>query len=137
MIDCTERSLFISLFYSAPAECVQYTNWTENNRNINYGLVSRKCDSLLSGWVRYVGPAGSRMLDYCPQVGKRCDTDFQGWINSQPTSGEVRVEKQVCWQGNNICCNWPKRITATHCGKFVVYLVQRLTGCYLRYCGTN
>lgn len=120
---------------SVPEECIKHKNLSEPDRNINYGKVTNKCDSKLSGWHRFVGPAGSHMLDNCPS-GQKCNTDFQGWIDGQPKPGESRVSKKFCKQGNNKCCLWPKDILTTHCGDFIVYNLFRVN-CYIRYCGEN
>ena len=120
-------------------ECVNYNNLTEDNRNIKYGVVERKCDkkSVITKdkWYRITGLAGSRMLDSCPTT--KCDTDFQAWLkDGQPNPGEIRVTRTICIQGNNICCNWPSTIKGTHCGLFIVYQLKPLN-CYIRYCGTD
>ncbi|XP_031567729.1 uromodulin-like isoform X2 [Actinia tenebrosa] len=119
-------------------ECVHYNTLTERSRNINYGLVGSKCDDtgiLRAGdWYRFTGSAGSRMLDRCPTT--KCDTAFQGWLSGgQPGYGQVKVSRALCWQGNNICCNWPSTIRVTHCISFIVYELKPVSGCHLRYCG--
>ncbi|XP_031567776.1 uromodulin-like [Actinia tenebrosa] len=120
-------------------ECVHYHNLTEADRNIKYGKINKTWDGtavITTGqWYRITGPAGSRMLDSCPTSGS-CNADFNGWIDSQPNPGEVRVQRGVQKQTPSNCYNFPQKVLATNCGNFNVYQLKSLNK-YVRYCGTD
>jgi len=127
---------YVIVYHVAVDECQTYKNLSDTERNIKNNAAGRACDNgLVTGdWYRFTGSAGTRMIDYCPD--KTCMADYHAWINSQPQLGEVKVQRTVCVQGNGLCCNWPKNVTATYCGNFIVYQLVRLN-CYVRYCSRD
>ena len=70
--------------------CTYYKVLSEPDRAATYSDWSNyRCDQELYGWYRFMGQAGNRMINYCPNTGGssyRCGTQYQGWIsyNSHP-----------------------------------------------------
>lgn len=70
--------------------CNYYKVLSEPDRAATYSDGSyHRCDQQLYGWYRFMGQAGNRMINYCPNTGGytyRCGTQYQGWIsyNSHP-----------------------------------------------------
>ncbi|XP_032227483.2 protein crumbs homolog 1 [Nematostella vectensis] len=123
-----------------PLECLTYRNLSEADRNVNASYIGILCDGYLitsANWYRFVGEAGTHMVDYCPMEEQHCNADFQVWlVDGQPKRGDIRVGLKYNIRGNNICNNWPGTIYATHCDTFIVYQLIQMN-CFVRYCGAD
>ena len=66
--------------------CKYYQVLTEADRGATYSdWSSYRCDQELYGWYRFMGQAGNRMSNFCPNSGSyayRCGSYYQGWIPS-------------------------------------------------------
>ena len=135
-----------STVYPSPtpvfSECTNYQILSDESRSINYTSNSVQCDSGLSGWYRFMGPAGDRMIDYPihQQNGGpyRCGTHRVGWLTSNhPSPRDGRVQRTVCFSWDGRTCDLSTQIMVTNCGEFYVYRIHGTTGCTDRYCGTG
>eukprot|EP00112_Aurelia_sp_Birch-Aquarium-sp1_P020509 Seg53.16 transcript_id=Seg53.16/GoldUCD/mRNA.D3Y31 product="Pancreatic secretory granule membrane major glycoprotein GP2" protein_id=Seg53.16/GoldUCD/D3Y31 len=133
------------------SQCQNYQILSDATRYIGYvdGTYSM-CDSgLASRWYRFMGNAGSKILDYNPGLQPNtfgCKTHAAGWLNGQhPSVADGEVSRTVCfiwWQSNNIGdpilnCKWSTSIKIRNCGSFFVYYLVSTGNCYLRYCGAG
>ena len=120
-------------------ECSSYTNFTDADRHVSHGSVSKCDNSLSTGWYRFTGDAGSYMPESCPGVVNICGTGQPGWLNGiHPTTAEGVVTRTVCFVSSaTACCTWSSTIEVQNCGNFYVYKLVASPGCYMRYCGTN
>ena len=125
-------------------ECPPYKNLTDAERKYGYGTTSgQKCDQELSGWHRFQGDAGSKMMTKCPLV-NNCGTSFSAWLNDDhPTVAPGSVLKTVCISrkstksGGN-CCHDKFLIKVKNCGSYFIYKLAPCQGtCPFRYCGTD
>ena len=138
-------------FDGAFSQCLNYKILSNETRFIGYvdGTYS-KCDSgLATGWYRFMGNAGSKLLDYNPGLKPNtfgCKTHAAGWLNGQhPSIADGEVSRTVCfiwWQNNNIGdpilnCKWSTSIKIRNCGSYFVYYLVPTPVCWLRYCGTG
>ena len=102
---------------------------------------SNLCDSMLSGWYRFSGGAGTQMAEACRKM-YSCSTNSSGWLNgTHPTVAEGIVQRKVCFlqrvsQFFNGCCYYSKNISVRNCGAFYVYRLDP-AGCDYRYCGNG
>jgi len=68
-----------------------YKNLSDAERKYDYITKDAKCDNTLSGWYRFRGAAGTKMVTTCPPM-YRCDADYPAWLNeSHPTVAEGTV----------------------------------------------
>ena len=131
--------------------CQNYKVLSNGTRYINYtdGTYSMCDSSLASGWYRFMGNAGRKLLDYNPGLQPNtfgCKTHAAGWLNGQhPSVADGEVSRTVCfiwWQNNNIGdpilnCKWSTTIKILNCGSYFVYYLVPTPTCWLRYCGTG
>jgi len=121
-------------------ECNNYTVNTEADRSVLFprGHSTYKCDrTLVPGWYRFNGTAGSKMPSYCVPK-SMCNTDATGWLNGvHPTLQEGVVSRTVCFHWSSKCCNWAVTIQLRNCGQFFVYNLINPGHCQLRYCVTK
>ena len=134
---CIKITNNLSLFLLA-AECTSYSSLTSGDRNTTYSTKSYKCDrTVLNGWYRFQGAAGTKMPTTCPPTG-RCDTDSPGWLNgAHPTVAKGKVTRQVCFHHSSNCCDWSTNIQVRNCGSYYVYHFSGTPHCSLRYCSTD
>ena len=127
----------INLVLSQHKECSEYTWLRESNRNQKYSGSDRKCDSSLSGWYRFGGGAGIKILTSCVSK-RRCGTYATGWMNgAHPTVAQSKVTRKVCYNWNNNCCQGSNNIEIVNCGQYYVYKLSPPPLCDLRYCGSD
>ena len=116
--------------------CTNYTVLSEADRaQGNAEPPHNKFDrGLVTGWYRFQGAAGDRMLDKCvPRY--RCGTDSPGWLNAHPTVAEGVVTRKVCYTRFRDCCWWSNIIKVKNCSSYYVYELLRSLNKYSRYCG--
>ena len=125
--------------------CKYHKLLEESDRAATYSdLSSYRCDMQLSGWYRFSGKAGNKMLSSCP-VGmstkmNRCGSYYQGWLQprNQPAISEGEVSGTVCFSPPDSCqCSHSKQIKLRNCGKYLVYFFDGVPKCNSRYCGTK
>ena len=121
--------------------CLSYSVLSEANRAVTYVHNDPVlCDRYLqSGWYRFTGAAGNRILDAC-QADRgnvyRCQTHAAGWLNgTHPLIIDGEVSRTVCFSWKLSCCQWTKAIKIRNCGGFYVYYLEKVSACSLRYCG--
>ena len=121
--------------------CPQYKNLTDADRKYGPDTTgSPKCDETLSGWYRFQGDAGRRMMTTCPSIDK-CGGRYSAWLNGDhPTVAQGSVKKKVCvrkFEPGDCCVN--SYITdVRNCGSYFIYnFMQHQFGCDFRYCGTD
>ena len=133
---CFAGLRWLSIFHYS-TECQNYQTLTGADRNVNYSVTSKTCDNGLSGWYRFQGAAGTRMLTWCPSA-NGCNTHIQGWLaDGHPTVAEGNATKQVRfrWKGN--CGYFSINIQVRNCSSFYVYFFNGTPTCHARYCGTG
>ena len=68
----------------------------------------------------------------------RCNTHAPGWLyGAHPSPLEGIVQRYVCFHWVNHCCRFYMSISVRNCGLFYVYILRKLSNCYLRYCVTK
>ena len=132
---------FFELTLLTGSECNNYSVDTEADRSVLFpkGQPVYKCDrdTLVPGWYRFNGTAGSKMPSYCVAT-YRCNTHATGWLNgTHPTLQEGMVSRNVCFHWDNNCCRWTVSIQVRNCGLFFVYKLVNPVNCKLRYCVTK
>ena len=122
-------------------ECSNYKFLSKSNRAMTHSnrSIGKMCDSVLSGWYRFSGEAGTQMADSCPKI-YHCSTDSPGWLNgTHPTVAEGIVQRKVCFfepfNGSH-CCAFSKTTSVRNCGAFYVYRLDPPDWCS-RYCGNG
>ena len=119
--------------------CKNYTVLSEADRAhwYTFQYKVRRDDSLVTGWYRFQGAAGNRMLDKCvPRY--RCGTEHPGWLNgTHPTVAEGVVIRNVCFSDGENCCTVRNIIKVKNCSTYYVYELQKPNAYayYARYCG--
>ncbi len=95
------------------------------------------CDNGLSGWYRFEGAAGTRMLESCPSQNS-CGTHAPGWMSGgHPSVNEGQVTRTVHFNWSNSCSHWSTSVQVSNCGDYYVYELNGTPVCSLRYCGTD
>ena len=114
--------------------CTNYTALSEADRAQGNAQppYNRTDLDLLTGWYRFQGAAGDRMLDKCVPK-NRCGTEKPVWLNgAHPTVAEGVVTRTVFYSGYRSSCWASNIIKVKNCNSYYVYELQR-TG--FRYCG--
>ena len=132
---------FFELTLLTGSECNNYSVDTEEDRSVlsPKGQSAHTCDhgTLVPGWYRFNGTAGSKLPSYCVQK-KMCNTDATGWLNgAHPALQEGVVNRSVCFHWSSSCCKWTATIQVRNCGLFFVYKLVDPGYCHLRYCVTK
>ena len=136
-----DTSIFLQLsFYFVADPCSHYKILSDANRKSSYftpkiGPVF--CDSsLLEGWYRFVGAAGTKMpTTRVPPY--RCGTDWSGWLNGDhPTVEDGEVRRTVCFSDRSTGCTHTTDISVKNCGSYFIYKLHKIF-CSSRYCGTD
>ncbi|XP_068741641.1 uncharacterized protein [Montipora capricornis] len=140
-VSFTATYTVISYNNTVSNECFNYRFLNESNRAMSYvnRSIGKMCDSVLSGWYRFSGEAGTQMAVSCPTM-YHCNTDSSGWLSgTHPTVAEGIVQRKVCFlqhsNGPN-CCYFSKDISVRNCGAFYVYRLDP-PKCNSRYCGNG
>ena len=118
--------------------CFSYTTLDDPSRAVTNGAQGFRCDINLSGWFRFEGASGDRMLDFAPPSSDMCGTQAPGWLDgSHPVAAQGIVTRPVCysWLGNT--CNWTHDVEVLECGGYYVYELSGTPTCDLGYCGVG
>ena len=92
---------------------------------------------LVTGWYRFQGAAGDRMLDKCVPM-YRCGTKYPVWLSGlNPTVTEGVVTRTVCYNGYSRCCLYSNTIRVKNCSSYYVYELPRTNGRYCVMAGTG
>ena len=117
--------------------CRDYQTLTDADRKHDYVIVKNKCDDTLSGWYRFQGAAGTKMVTTCPPL-NRCGGEFPAWLSGDPpTVAEGTVLRTVCIRRSVNCCSNFLFIQVKNCSSYYIYKLSKLTDCDARYCGTD
>ena len=134
-----EISLSQLLFNFLADPCYNYRNLSEANRKSSYVTPdgSGLCDnSLLVGWYRFVGAAGTKMPTTSVPA-YRCGTDRSGWLDgAHPAVEDGEVSRKVCFSFRSIGCKTSEIILVKNCGSFYIYKFTK-PDCSSRYCSTD
>ena len=118
--------------------CTNYTVLSEADRaQGNARPPHTKQDwNLETGWYRFEGAAGDRMLDKCVPI-DRCGTRHPVWLDgSHPTVAEGVVIRTVCYSLSSDCCKYRTVIKVKNCSSYYVYDLPRTPNVRTaRYCG--
>ena len=117
--------------------CTNYTVLREADRaQGNAESPHNKSDRrVVTGWYRFQGAAGDRMLDKCV-FWYRCGTEHPGWLKgTHPTVAEGEVTRKVCYTYYIDCCWMSSIIKVKNCSSYYVYELQRTPDGNYRYCG--
>ena len=121
-----------------PAECTDYTELAEADRNVGWEYDYARCDSWIPAdgqWFRFVGAAGTQMPEYDPDE-YACGTHAAGWLNgAHPVTPGETVTREVCYSWTPGPCWQANDIEITHCGDYYVYNLYQPLSCSYRYCG--
>lgn len=100
------------------------------------------CDASLSGWYRFSGEAGTKLLDRCLSypytTPGSCGTDYQGWIQgSLPDWYEGIVKRTMYFAYYRNCYSFQSTVWIRNCHGFYVYYLHYNNNvpCNYRYCG--
>ena len=118
--------------------CTNYTVLSEADRAQGNAQppYSKHDRGLVTGWYRFQGAAGDRMLDKCVPM-NRCGTGHPGWLNgTHPTVTEGVVTRTVCYSYYDDCCLDRNFIKVKNCSSYYVYELPIPWASYFsRYCG--
>ena len=121
--------------------CPQYMNLTDADRKYGPDTTGHpKCDDTLSGWYRFQGDAGRKMMTTCPSINK-CGGRFSAWLrDDHPTVAQGSVKKEVCirmFEPGDCCVN-SYFIDVKNCCSYYIYKLRAgQFSCDFRYCGTD
>lgn len=127
-----------NIFFSVDV-CHGYTNLSSADRKITQIASSFLCDNtLVFGWYRFNGDAGTRMATTCPSFTLgRCAALRQGWLSgTHPNAEEGEVSRKVCFTFKT-CCSRTVHVKVKNCGSYYVYRLQPPPDCPYRYCGAD
>ena len=121
--------------------CTSYSVLNDESRSVLKTSSSNTRDYYISGWYRFMGKAGDKMLDYPPTYGPgyRCNTYLPGYLSGQhPRGSDGVVSRTVCFASSGSKCWTSTTIQVKNCGNYFVYKLNRLTSSYyMRYCGSG
>ena len=120
--------------------CTSYSVLNDESRSVLKTSSSLTRDYYISGWYRFMGKAGDKMLDYPPTYGPgyRCTTIYPGYLSGQhPRGSDGVVYRTVCFISSGSTCWTSTTIQIKNCGDYFVYKLNALTSSYLRYCGSG
>jgi len=126
-------------FFLLADACKNYQNVTDAERKYDYVTeeYNSKCDDTLNGWYRFQGAAGTKMVTTCPPR-DRCGANFPAWLSAHhPTVAEGAVDKKVCINKFEGCCEGSAFIQVKNCGSYYIYYLKELPHCNFRFCGTD
>ncbi|CAF1425190.1 unnamed protein product [Didymodactylos carnosus] len=129
-------SVYSAASTSLPSQCFSYSTNNDSTRNVAYGSGLLCDNSLVTGWYRFVQPAGTMIVASVTNV-YQCSTIAPGWLNSSyPTTLGQAVTGYVCLNVGGVICQYSYPILITNCSSFYVYFLAPVTICYARYCTT-
>ena len=129
--------------------CASYNVLSDESRSIlKYSSLAASDYQIGTGWYRFMGKAGDKMLDYVPtgttaiSSKYRCGALMLGYLTGQhPKGSEGIVNRKVCiaYSGSN--CWTSRTIQVKNCGNYFVYKLQPVYSWswwwYVRYCGSG
>lgn len=124
---------------SLPSQCSSVITNTDFHRNIGYTGCSGSCYcESLSGWYRFSGAAGTKILSRPPSVGQ-CAAVYPAWFNGTlPTTVGGTSIGTGCVNLNGALCSTSYTIPivlATNCNTFYAYYIpSSFSYCYVRFC---
>ena len=128
---------YLRIFIFLVDACRHYQTLTDPERRYDYVTVNYKCDDKLSGWYRFQGAAGTKMVTKCPPM-NRCAGEFPAWLSGDhPTVAEGTVTRKVCIHYYVGCCDKWVFIEVKNCSSYYIYRLHNLYYCDFRYCGTD
>ena len=117
--------------------CTNYTVLSEEDRALGNAQPphNRNDMGLVTGWYRFQGADGDRILDKCV-FKNRCGTEYHLWLNgTHPTITEGVVTRTVCYSDRHHCCFVRNFIKVKNCSSYYVYELPRTIYHSSRYCG--
>ena len=140
-------AIFSLALYHAWAQdpCSAHNVLNDESRSILEYSSLHSSDSARSGWYRFMGKAGDKMLDYAPTGitglnGKyRCGATMTGYLVGQhPKGSEGTVDRTVCFAYSGSNCLRSGTIQVKNCGNYFVYKLSGTPSAYnSRYCGSG
>ena len=128
---------YLRIFIFPVDVCRHYQTLTDAKRKYDYVTVNPECDETHSGWYRFQGAAGTKLVTKCPPK-NRCDADFPAWLSEDhPTVAEGAVKREVCIHRFEKCCDVSFNIDVKNCGSYYVYKLLNPVVCDTRYCSTD
>jgi hypothetical protein len=123
-----------------PSQCASYTINNDSTRNIAYGPGALCDNTLITGWYRFLGGAGTRLA--MSHVSRdTCFTYYGGSYNgSLPLTAGITTFGTLCLNNNGYLCYaaWSgSLIGVTNCGSYYVYYLSPIANCDSRYCTTT
>ncbi len=122
-----------------PPECIDIMLLQQSSRHVgSQGVVECDLDVPEGGvWTRFTGAAGTTMPT-TPPPAFACGTHAPGWLNgSIPGVADGVVSREVCFHWEDQPCHWTVPIQVRNCGPFVMFELQPVPTCALRYCGSG
>ena len=118
--------------------CQKYQNLTDGTRKYDHITVQSKCDdTLIFGWYRFQGAAGTKVATTCPPV-NRCDTSSPVWLNGKhPSVAEGTVQRNFCIHQIGNCCHSSFKVYVKNCSSYYMYKLFYPGVCNTRYCSTD
>ena len=131
----------IILTFSSQDPCTSYQYLSDKSRNVHSLSYYATCDASLSGWYRFSGEAGTKLLNRClsyPYYGDgACGGEYQGWVSgSLPGWYDGTVSRTVYFQRYSNCYAYQSTVWIRNCRGFYVYYLHNINNvpCNYRYC---
>ncbi|CAF1071248.1 unnamed protein product [Adineta steineri] len=125
---------------ATPFQCLNYTNNTDETRNIAYTSSINYCDNVLpfvnttSVWIRFRDEAGT-LIANAPVPPNSCGSVATGWYAGQyPSAAFTTATSIVCFFVTTNTCSACNSISITNCQTFYVFLLPVTPYCNYRYC---
>ena len=124
---------------SLPNQCTSYTTNTDSTRNVASGTGSLCDNTLVAGWYRFIGGAGTQLAAAYVNINK-CSTSATGSYNgSMPSTAGTTTYGTLCLNNNGYLCSGTgsgATIAVTNCNGYYVYFLSPILNCNSRYCTT-
>ena len=125
-------------FHLLADACFHYKNLSDATRKSTYNTSHDVYDDdkLSTGWYRFMGAAGTKMLTTCvPEF--RCGTYWSGWLKgNHSTVEDGEVTRTVCFRRGS-CCRYTVKISVKSCGSYYIYKLFATPYSNMRYCGSD
>jgi hypothetical protein len=122
-----------------PTQCFAYTIITDRTRLHTYESCCVTDYNQATGWYRFMGNGGTRLITTQPSKTNTCNANYPGWWNGTlpMTAGTSTVGNVCFYDGGSSCTNPLSPISATNCSGYYVFYLMAIPCCTsYRYCTT-
>ncbi|CAF1254340.1 unnamed protein product [Adineta steineri] len=125
-----------------PIQCFDHTTITDPTRLYTYTACCAYDSNEITGWYRFTGNGGTRLVTTQLSQTNICGGSYPGWWNGTlpKAIGATHVGTMCFYTGGHFdgsyCANPLSPIIATNCGDYYVFYLLPVSCCSYRYCTT-